>query len=85
MIATVSWIALSAAATILAAQMILALPTFYIDVYVPKAWHYFVVYQAVNITFLFYNLFVLKAATWTHNVGCGYRHICPTKETEPRI
>ena len=74
-IATFSWSALNAAATILGAQMILALPVYYVDNFVPQSWHYFMVYQAINLTFLLYNLFLLKATPWVHNVGCEYCHL----------
>ncbi|KAI4763634.1 amino acid transporter [Aureobasidium sp. EXF-3400] len=68
-IAMFSWIALGAAATILATQMLLALVVYYQAGYVPQAWHYFVVYQAINVVFLLYNLFCLAKTPWVHNVG----------------
>ncbi|KAI4726177.1 amino acid transporter [Aureobasidium sp. EXF-10728] len=68
-IAMFSWIALGAAATILASQMLLALAAFYHSGYVPQAWHYFLVYQAINVVFLLYNLFALAKTPWVHNVG----------------
>ena len=67
-----SWIALGAAATILATQMLLALVVYYHAGYVPQAWHYFVVYQAINVVFLLYNLFALAKTPWVHNVGCKF-------------
>jgi len=70
MIATFSWIALCTAATIIAAQLLLALPAYFINTYIPQPWHYFVVYQAINIVVLVYNLFVLKRTPWVHNIGC---------------
>ncbi|KEQ90534.1 hypothetical protein AUEXF2481DRAFT_9337 [Aureobasidium subglaciale EXF-2481] len=68
-IAMFSWIALGAAATILAAQMLLALVLYYEPSYAPQAWHYFLVYQAINVVFLLYNLFALAKTPWVHNVG----------------
>lgn len=70
MIATFSWIALCTAATIIAAQLLLALPAYFLSTYIPQAWHYFVVYQAINIVVLIYNLFALKRTPWVHNIGC---------------
>lgn len=70
MIATFSWIALCTAATIIAAQLLLALPAYFISTYIPQAWHYFVVYQVINIVVLVYNLFALKRTPWVHNIGC---------------
>ena len=65
-----SWIALTAAATILGAQMVIALPESFVEGYTPQPWHYFVVYQGINIAMLLYNLFALRATPWIHNVGC---------------
>ncbi|KAG9662728.1 amino acid transporter, partial [Aureobasidium melanogenum] len=68
-IAMFSWIALGAAATLLATQLLLALVMYYQPSYAPKAWHYFLVYQAINVVFLLYNLFALAKTPWVHNVG----------------
>lgn len=65
-----SWIALTAAATILGAQMVLALAESYANNYTSKPWHYFLVYQAINLAMLLYNLFALRVTPWIHNVGC---------------
>jgi choline transport protein len=65
-----SWIALTAAATILGSQMVIALPEQYIEDYTPKPWHDFVVYQAINILMLLYNLFTIRITPWIHNFGC---------------
>jgi choline transport protein len=69
-ISMLSWIALTAAATILGAQMVIVLPESYVEGYTPQPWHYFVVYQAINIAMLLYNLFALRVTPWIHNVGC---------------
>ena len=65
-----SWIALTAAATILGAQMVIAFPESYVEGYTPQPWHYFVVYQAINIAMLLYNLFAIRVTHWIHKVGC---------------
>ena len=36
----------------------------------PKAWHIFLIYQAVNILILLYNIFLMKRTSWIHDVGC---------------
>ena len=66
-----SWIALTAAATILGAQMVIALPESFVEGYTPQPWHYFIVYQGINIAMLLYNLFALRVTPWIHNIGCG--------------
>lgn len=65
-----SWIALTAAATILGAQMVIALPESFVEGYTPQPWHYFIVYQGINIAMLLYNLFALRVTPWIHNIGC---------------
>lgn len=64
-----SWVAIGGAATILAAQALIAIPAFFLDSYEPKEWHYFVVYQALNIVFLVYNLFGNKRMPWINDIG----------------
>lgn len=71
-IAAFSWVALCTAATILGAQALLALPQAFIDGYIAQPWHYFLVYQAINVVVLLFNLFGLKRMLWVHDVGCMY-------------
>lgn len=65
-----SWIAICAAATILMSQAILALPIHFLYNYTAKTWHYFLVYQGVNLVYLLNNIFFLKRAPWIHDIGC---------------
>ncbi|OTA24033.1 hypothetical protein BTJ68_13262 [Hortaea werneckii EXF-2000] len=69
LIAAFSWTALGASATILSAQMLLSVAEYYYADYVPLPWHYFLVYQAINVALLLYNLFALRATPWVHNIG----------------
>ena len=68
--ATCSWVFLAAGVTTIASQVILAIPEYYVESYEPRTWHYFMVFQAVNLVVLAYNIFALKRAPWTHNIGC---------------
>jgi choline transport protein len=70
-----SWIAIGASGSLLGAQMLLALVVYYNPSYVPPAWHYFLVYQGINIVFLLYNLFALARTPWVHNLGCKLDNI----------
>lgn len=70
MISIFSWVAICAAATILMAEAVLAIPAFFVQGYNPATWHYFLVYQAVNVIYLLNNIFFLKRAPWMHDVGC---------------
>ncbi|KXJ87192.1 amino acid/polyamine transporter I [Microdochium bolleyi] len=67
--AVASWIFLSAAITILSCQLLLTVPSFYVESYTPEPWHYFLVFQAINAVMLIYNIFCLKKTPWTHNIG----------------
>ncbi|KAL2692448.1 hypothetical protein Neosp_002857 [[Neocosmospora] mangrovei] len=67
--ASCSWIFLAGAVTILATQILLSFPAYYSKDYVPQGWHYFLVFQALNITTHVYNLLLLKKMAWIHEVG----------------
>lgn len=70
--ATSSWVFLAAAITTLSSQLLLAVPAYYVKPYSPKSWHYALVFQALNLLLLLYNIFVLVKARWTHNIGCKF-------------
>lgn len=67
-----SWVATCAAATILMAEAILAIPSYFVNGYNPPTWHYFLVYQAVNVVYLLNNIFFLKRSPWMHDFGCEW-------------
>ncbi|CAF3479992.1 hypothetical protein SNK03_007566 [Fusarium graminearum] len=67
--AVCSWTFLAASITILSSQLLLAVPAFYIETFVPQGWHYFLVFQAINLVLLLYNIFCLQRASWTHSIG----------------
>jgi len=64
------WIAICAGICILIPQMILGMVVFYNETFVVERWHTFLIFQALNFVVLAYNLFVLRRAEWTHNIGC---------------
>lgn len=68
--ATCSWLFLAAGVTILASQVLLALAAFYNESYNIKDWHYFLVFQAINLISHIYNILLLKKTLWIHEVGC---------------
>lgn len=70
--AVCSWVFLAAAITILSAQLLLAVPAYFVKTYVPMNWHYFLLFQVINVLLLVYNIFCLKRAPWTHNIGCKF-------------
>lgn len=64
------WISITAAVMVILPQLLLAIAVFNYPGYIPQQWHVFVLYQALNITVLLYNIFALKRTTWIHNIGC---------------
>lgn len=64
------WIAISAGVTILIPQLTQGIAIFYDPDYIPKKWHYFMVYQGTNLLVLTYNIFLMKRTPWVHDIGC---------------
>lgn len=71
MIATISWAINAASVAMIASQFITAFPQ-YFNHYQPQNWHLFLIYQALNLLALFYNLFVIKRTNWIHDFACKY-------------
>ncbi|KAK4861972.1 hypothetical protein LT330_003110 [Penicillium expansum] len=67
--ATFSWVGQNASVTVLGSQGILALAAFFNEGYTPQNWHYFLLFQAINIVFLFYNLFLLRKTSRIHDIA----------------
>lgn len=61
---------MTASIDIVVAQLFLAIIAFNIPSYNIERWHTFLSYQALNLITVAYNLFALKGAPWTHNIGC---------------
>lgn len=40
--------------------------------YEPRAWHYFLIYQATNIIVHLYNIFAIRRTSWVHDLGCEF-------------
>ena len=76
-IAIFSWVFCTASAAILSSEAILSIVLFFNASYDPPPWHYFLVYQAVNLVFLLYNILALKRTPWIHDVGCKHPSIHP--------
>ncbi|KAI8711345.1 hypothetical protein NCS52_01397400 [Fusarium sp. LHS14.1] len=53
---------------ILGAQMITSLAQYFLD-YVPQTWHVFLIYQAINLFTLGYNIFILNIFPFIHEFG----------------
>ncbi|KAJ5141214.1 hypothetical protein N7526_002209 [Penicillium atrosanguineum] len=64
-----SWIAICTGIAIIPAQLIVGIALFYNPTYTPQAWHYFLIYQAINGLVLLYNITLLKRSLWIHDVA----------------
>lgn len=69
-----SWIAICTGIAIIPAQLIVGIVLFYNPSYTPHAWHYFLIYQAVNGAVLLYNITLLKRSLWIYDIACEYPH-----------
>lgn len=67
-----SWISICTGIAIIPAQLIVGIALFYNPTYTPQAWHYFLIYQAINALVLLYNIALLKRSLWIHDLACGY-------------
>ncbi|KAK1691140.1 amino acid/polyamine transporter I [Colletotrichum godetiae] len=63
------WIANGAGFIIQMPVIILSLASYLDSTYIPEAWHIFLVFQAFNIVFTAYNIFLMKRTAWIHDVG----------------
>ncbi|KAI8651861.1 hypothetical protein NCS56_01402200 [Fusarium sp. Ph1] len=68
MIAMSSWVAINASVNILGAQMITSLTQYFLN-YLPHTWHVFLIYQAINVFTLGYNIFILNIFPFIHEFG----------------
>ncbi|KAJ9644148.1 hypothetical protein H2199_004016 [Coniosporium tulheliwenetii] len=64
-----SWISISAGVCILPCQMITAVATFFHPNYLFERWHIFLEFQAFNVMFLLFNIYIIERAQWIHTVG----------------
>ncbi|KAF9887402.1 hypothetical protein FE257_010257 [Aspergillus nanangensis] len=63
------WLSICAGVTIQPGQFIEAIVVFFNPDFQPQKWHFFLIYQAVNILILIYNIFLLRKMPWIHDVG----------------
>ncbi|KAK1709559.1 amino acid permease-domain-containing protein [Colletotrichum lupini] len=63
------WIANGAGFIIQMPVIILSLASYLDPTYIPETWHIFLVFQAFNIAFTVYNIFLMKRTAWVHDIG----------------
>ncbi|PTB42508.1 hypothetical protein M441DRAFT_68032 [Trichoderma asperellum CBS 433.97] len=64
-----AWIAGTSGVAILTTQAILAMVIFHQPDYVPEDWHYFLVFQGVNILACIHNIFTFKRTLWINDAS----------------
>ncbi|KIX92341.1 uncharacterized protein Z520_11949 [Fonsecaea multimorphosa CBS 102226] len=69
LVSLMSWIALGSSVTMIPAQQIPALVSTYNPGFAPHSWQIFLIYEAVALSVLIFNLFALKRNPWVHEVG----------------
>lgn len=67
-----SWVAVSSDLCLITTQILMAIVIRYNPSYVPEMWHYFLVYQALMIQSILYNLFILRRTLWIYSIGCKW-------------
>lgn len=70
MINIFSWIAISAGVAVIAPQALMALVIHNDPSFTLKAWHVFLIYQAVNLLCLLHNIYTIRRTMWTFNCFC---------------
>jgi choline transport protein len=69
-----AWIATSAGIAIIVPQVVLAIVIFNDPNYAPQPWHYFLLYQIVNILVCLHNIFTLKKTLRLYDIACELSH-----------
>jgi choline transport protein len=72
MVNVFAWITIAAGVSIIIPQILLAMVSHYDPAYVPHSWHFFLLYQAMNVLCLLYNIFAVRHTMWVFNVGCRH-------------
>ena len=67
-----AWVAISAGVAILCPEYILAAAIQFNPDYIPKDWHYFLIYQISNIVCVLYNIFAIRTTSVMYNIGCKF-------------
>lgn len=62
-----AWIAITAGVTVIVPQILFAVLVHFDTSYIPKPWHVFLIYQAVNAVCLIHNIFALRKSMWVFN------------------
>jgi hypothetical protein len=65
-----AWLAICSGIAIIAPQLILGLAVFWIPGYAREPWHAFLVYQAVNLVVVVFNIYLMKRANGIHDLAC---------------
>ncbi|KAL4958364.1 amino acid/polyamine transporter I [Aspergillus filifer] len=64
-----SWICLGASICLSGTNALMAIIIRWQPTYEPQTWHYFLVYQLLNIVVVIYNTFLTNRTLWIYNIG----------------
>jgi choline transport protein len=67
-----SWFAVFAGTILISANIIFALVIQYDLSFVPKPWHYFLVYQVLNVLSALYNIYLVKLSPKIYDLSCEH-------------
>lgn len=67
-----AWIAICTGIAIIPSQLILGIVLFYNPGFDAQPWHYFILYQVINVLVLFYCTALLKKSLWIHDACCKH-------------
>ncbi|KAL9567412.1 hypothetical protein ACKAV7_008487 [Fusarium commune] len=70
-----SWVSIGSAILMIPSAQILAFVQYCHPNFVQKPWHYFLIYEAVGLIPLAYNVLALKKLPRTHDVGCEWNPV----------
>ncbi|OJJ95192.1 hypothetical protein ASPACDRAFT_36577 [Aspergillus aculeatus ATCC 16872] len=62
-----SWVAIAASLSLMVTEGIMAMVLTYHPTFVPQSWHYFLMYQAVHIIAMAYNVGLLSKTVWVYD------------------
>lgn len=72
-----AWMAQAANMCLFTAQILLAIVMHWQPEYEPRAWHYFLIYEAANVAMIIYNIFLTGRTMFLGNIGGRFWLILP--------
>lgn len=70
-----AWFSTTAGTFLITAVVILALVIQFDPSYVPQRWHYFILYEVLNVLSVLYNIYIVKKSPRIFDVACKRREV----------